>query len=80
MTLQYEESLSWQRPTIVAASILVPAALQFGICPHCPPDPTLLRVLSVFWDAEAKVPLCLCTPPSVSMCSKLPRSPLPQPW
>lgn len=42
------------------APILTPPALQFG-----PPDPALPQVISVSWDAKAKVPLGLCPPVSV---------------
>ena len=42
-----------------AGSILTPPALQSGFCPHHPPDPTRLQVISAFLDVRAEVSLHL---------------------
>lgn len=59
MTLQCLKVTVCKRPTFAASTLILPA-LQFGFCPHRPPDPALLQVLA----AKAGVPLCLglCTP------------------
>lgn len=71
MTLQCLKVTVCQRPTFVASILILPA-LQLGFCPHRPPDPALLQVISVFLAAKARVPLRLglCTPlPLVSVWS-----------